>query len=436
MVRKVIDIIGPTSAFEEKGVEENKNKEIEDFSVQRFSTAEARLKKRESAKRKKGFVWTMIFAGIFVLVTAGWLIGIFYPKLTLRLYPQIEKQSFEEEVEVNAVQLYLDQENKILPGRFFEGEAEENMTFKTQGREVWDEKARGTIKIYNSCQPPRSITLREGTRFLSSEGGKIFRTVERVVLAPAQNEGGKLVPSVKEVAVIAQEGGDEYNIGPSKFSIPGFAGSTFYYTIWAESEKPMTGGFKKEVEVIKKEDLAIAEESLKKALLKKAKSLLETQLPADFVLDEGALVIEDFQKNCTTQEGEKVPQFSCQGKIKVKGLAFNLTELKNLALNCLVGKLDPEKDFDRQNLSFEFSPKSLVSETGKMLLGVKIKINSYPKIHPENILAQVGGKSEEEIKGILFEQYPFLQEAKVVFWPFWAKKAPKDKERIKVELGF
>jgi len=385
------------------------------------------------AKNKKIFLKFLIG----ILVISGMVLGVyftsgFYSKLTLYLVPETKSESFEIEVEVNVSQDKVDLRENIIPGRFFETEKEKWQTFESTGKDFLEIKAKGVVKVYNSHTPPRAVALRASTRFLSAEGGKIFRTPEKIYLPPAKISGGKTIPSFKEVQVIAQEAGEEYNIGPSKFSVPGLAGTSLYYTIWAESEDPMTGGLRKEIKKVSEDDLKNAKSILRENLKKLAENSLKNKLSPDFVIAPGASFVENFQSSCLAKAGDEKNQFNCEGKIKIGALAFKLSDLKEIAKNHILSNIPSLKDFDPQSMALEYKSENLLKEDGKMILFLTIKVNIYDKISEEIVKGRVRGKSEKEIRDALNKSYPQIKKMKFDFWPFWVKKAPASQERIKV----
>ncbi len=411
-------------------------------SARKKKKTEKQSKKQKQKKKKKIRIRLtkskLSYASIIILcflVILLWLTSGFYSKLTLEVKPKTETKTFEEEVEVNVNQDFFDIEDKIIPGQFVEDTQQKSQLFNTEGKEFVEEKAQGTIRVYNSYNPPRSITLRETTRFLSSEGGKIFRSPEKIYLEPAQLKDGKIVASFEDIRVVAQEGGESYNIGPSEFSVPGLTGTAFYYSVWAESTSSMSGGFKKEMAVLKKEDLTRAEDSLKEELLKTIKDSLKSNLSQGYILGDDAVFVKNFEFSCSEEEEEKVAQFNCQAEMTLKGLIFKISELEEIALEKIKSELSDDEDFDPNVLVMDFLSKNLVSDSGKIVLDLRIKINQYEKISDEAIISRIKGRTKKQINEILLTNYPQIESLKYNFWPFWVNKAPNDIERIKVEVN-
>ncbi len=390
-------------------------------------------------KKKPSFSFSKKLIGFFVVlgVVLGSIIFLsFQSKLTLYVTPATEPVEFSQEVEINISQETVDFQKKIIPGKFFTETKEKWETFQATGKDFEESKARGTIKVYNTNNPPTAVTLRANTRFLSAEGGKIFRALEKIYLPAASLKGGKIVPSTREIEVIAQEGGEDYNIGPSKFSVPGLVGSALYYSVWAESENKMEGGFKKEIKKVAEEDLERAEESLGESLKELTRDSLKNKIPADFVLKDEGVFEEDFQLSCFAEPEELIEEFNCRGEIKLKGLAFQADNLEEFAITSIFQEIPPTKEIYQPSLTLDTLSKGLIAEGEKMILEIKIEGDVYERIAEDVFLSQIKGKSKTQIENIISKNYPQIENWEIVFWPFWIKKAPKNLQRINFLLTF
>ena len=386
-------------------------------------------------KKKPHFPFWLKISLVFLVLILGVIVWLsFHSQLTLGVKPKTDLEKFQQIVEVNISQIEVDFQNAVIPGQFFKKEKEKWETFQASGIDFEAKNARGVIRVYNAHTPPTPLTLREKTRFLSSEGGKIFRALKKIYLPPAKVINGKVIPSEVAVEVEAQEPGEDYNIGPSKFSVPGLAGTAFYYTIWGESEKNMEGGFKKEVKKITTQDIEEAKEKLKEDLYQLAKNSLKSQIPEDFVLVEDAIFEEDSQISCFGKPEDRLSEFNCQGKIKIKGLGFELADLKELATKLLLNKIPSVKSFWPDSLKLNFSPQTLIPEEGKMILNLEVEVETYTKISKVTLTSQIKGLSKTEIEKIVSESWPQVEKIEFKFWPFWIKKAPHNPERIKIKL--
>jgi hypothetical protein len=415
MKKKIIDILPPGETFKTLDTKSDKQK-----------------KKGKKRERFFNFWWLL---GIVVIgFLAFYISSPFYSKATLYLVPETESKVFNLDFEVNVSQKTANLTDNVIPGSLFEIEKETSQTFKSTGEDFEKGKAQGIIRVYNSHTPPRAITLRATTRFLSSDGGKIFRSLKAVYLPPDRIQGGKIIPSFKDVSVVAQEAGESYNIGPSKFSVPGLVGTSLYYTVWAESNDNMRGGYKKGVAVVSEKDLISAENSLKTSLKALSLESLKKELGKEFVFSEDFVFIDDFQFSCDKKEGDTADEFGCEGKIKGGVLTFKNNILQKMVLNYISQNLPALKDYDQKSLTLNFNLKNIIKDKGKMVLSLEIVLRVYDRISEELLLSNIKGLSESETEDAVFRIYPRVKKIKLDFWPFWVKKTPKDSERIKTIL--
>ena len=132
---------------------------------------------------------------------------------------------------------------------------------KAAGKEEVSERAQGKIFVYNtgSESPQRLI---KNTRFESPDG-LIFRIQESIeVPGVSTNEEGDTVAGSVVADVFAESTGEQYNIQPSRFTVPGLEGTSQYDTIYAESTTAFTGGFEGEKYIIDEAEYNTAKQSL------------------------------------------------------------------------------------------------------------------------------------------------------------------------------
>jgi len=427
MVKKVIDIIPP----EENTCFKKEKRQAEAKMIGAFKKARPDKDLAEK-KRWKAFAFGLVAFTLSLLA----ILTLFYSKASLRIKPFLVQKEIEEEIKVDVSQEEFDIENKIIPGELFEVKVDLEKKFQTSGEIVESGKAEGIITVYNRREPPRAVRLRKETRFLSAEKEKVFRAVEKIYIPPATFKKGKLVPGSAKVRVVAAEPGEDYNIGPSKFSVPGLAGSVLYYSVWAESASPMTGGYLKKAKVVADEDIKKAKKEMEEALLERAAEKLKESIPKGFVFSKASIFKTDAQFSCSPQAGGKAEVFACRSVMTAKTLCFKFSYLSKFAELKLKDSLRPGEKLAPGTVEIVFSPKNALSVSGKLILRLKVKFKVYKEIPEKKIISAVKGLSKKEIKQQMGLNYPEGSLLSVRFFPFWLLKAPKNPERIKIELTF
>lgn len=398
------------------------------------SKKEKKIRKQRQPLKLPSFNILYGVLGVVIVLAIIVIVLSFQSKLTLKVSPVFKEVKLTEEVKVSISQTSLDFTGKVIPGQLFSTEEEKWNTFKSTGSGEEGGKAKGTITIYNSHTPARFVTLVAQTRFLSAEKGKTFRIKEKVVIPPATNQGGKLVPSSVEVEVEAQESGESYNIPASTFSVPGLSGSALYYSVWAESDSPIKGGFESETKIVTKDDLDLAKESIRKELEEISSQSLKSVVPDGFLIGTDAVLFEDFQSSCFQEEGATAIEFNCYGKVKAVGLGFRRADLREISKKFIALKINTEEKLSNNSLNYSFSSLGSITKAGSVILDLKVTGDVYREINEDVLIFDVLGKNKDSIQSVITENYPQIKSISMKFWPFWMRKAPKNEDKVSLEL--
>lgn len=409
MARKIFDIIPP------KKIEALRDRE---FRPSIFLPKISLFKKRI-------FIFLIFFLILFFLVVL-----ILPGKAKIEIWPKMEVLSLKSELKVDSQ--IKEVNSQAISGKIIEVEELLSQQFLASGKTLKEGKAQGIIRVYNSYSSAPQ-TLIATTRFVSAEG-KLFRTPKRVVIPGKQVLGGKSVPGEIDIEVVADQAGPEYNIGPSTFSIPGFAGTPRYTGFYGKSFKSMTGGFKKEVSFVTKEDLKLASKILEEKAIEKAKNSLKEKIPEDFILLEGAVVSEILELSSLAEAGQEIESFLVKAKAKAKALVFKKSELKEWALNFIRSEISEKKEVKEDSLDLEYSIKNINLEKGKLDLLLEFSAQIFLKINTDTLKETIKGKKEDEVKKEVLGNFPAISKTKVKLSPFWLRRLPKDPASLEIEL--
>ena len=148
------------------------------------------------------------------------------------------------------------------------------------------QSATGSVVLYNAYQKT-AYKLVKNTR-LSTADGKIYHLDNAVTIPGYTGSGTSLVPGSVSVTVTAAAPGEDYNIAPTDFTVPGLAGTAQATTIYGRSATPLSGGTSGTVYTIPQDAASAAmgtlQDKLKASLLAKAK----VQVPDGYILYDGA----------------------------------------------------------------------------------------------------------------------------------------------------
>ena len=289
-------------------------------------------------------------------------------------------------------------------------------------REV-EERAGGMITIYNEFNTSEQILV-ENTRFESPEG-YIFRIRESVTVPGMSGSE----PGTLRVQVFADEPGENYNISPTRFTIPGFHGSPRFAGFYARSESPMEGGFVGTVPIIEEDDLEDARNKLREGLKEELLTMVNINVPDGFVLLEGAYSIKE---SFETKESEEA---SLVLNAHLIGAVFKKEDLARYLFK-KVSEEDGAVEIDSwDDLNFIFE-KEISEDDEELPFSVSGNVLFFHKIDKEKLVSDITGISRNDSQKIeeILNEYPTEGSTKVIISPSWTLSIPSDPDRIDVEI--
>jgi hypothetical protein len=325
---------------------------------------------------------------------------------------------------------------KVIPGIVVEKEKTVTKSFPASSKVFKEEKATGTIRVYNEYSTASQVLVAT-TRFVSTEG-KLFRTPEKVTVPGGHYEGEDFVPGEIDIKVVADQPGPDYNIGPSTFSVPGFAGTDRYTKFYAKSFQPMTGGYSEEVFQVTKEDLAAAEEVLTAEAKLESESALKDYLKSEefsvhsYYLEK-AIETEILGTFPLAEVGKEVENFDFQVKAKSETLTFKKEDIESFAREFILPQVPEGSELYEESLTINVSPETINLDSGKIILSLDTSAKIYSEIDTFVLKDNLKGRSLAETK-IFLENQSGITKIKVEFWPFWVRRVPEDLDKIEFNL--
>jgi hypothetical protein len=378
------------------------------------------IEKVEEKKPKRRFKNVLLF--IFFLLIFILSFSYFYlAKVKIEIWPKTETLDFEERILADLNTPQIDFTNKIIPARILEIKEEASQEFPASGK--IEKEAEGKIRVYNKNNFP--VTLKLGTRFQPANQEVIYFCSQTKFTIPAK---GFIDLPVKACFVKSGEG-EKYNIGPSKFSVPGLSGSELFFSVYGESSEPMKGGgtfFQ-----VTKDDLDKGKNILTDILFSKLEeSLKKENLNEIYILNE-TIKKEVLEINSNLKEGEIGEFFTLNGKGKLTALSLQKSDLENFAKEKILSQIPKGMKFQKESLKIDFQTESIDLEKGKVILKSKFSAKIFPDINLTLLKENLKGKNLAECKKIL-ENRQDITKAKIRIFPFFLQKIPKEEKKIEV----
>lgn len=376
-------------------------------------------------KKNKSLLYALV---IFVLVVGGGLLAsAFMGGADVTVYPK------HREPNVNAVF----EAKKIatadeLPYEIMTLEAEGERQVTASGEEMVTSQAVGTIFIYNA-QQTEPIRLVTNTRFESPDG-LIFKIKDPAIVPGYTMEGDKKVPGVTTAEVYADEVGEEYNIGPSRFTVPGFKGEPEYSTIYAESTSGFTGGFNGMKFIIDDAELQVAQQALRTELRNSLLERVAAEKPAGFVMFHDSVTFT-YESLPSVEYGENLA--TIKEKVLLRVPLFKEDTFAAFIAQATIPGYDkaPVRISDHSTFTFSYTDATTTSSDISNATSLSFNLTGKPQIiwtyDAEKLKADLVNANKTALTSIL-GSYPAIERANAVIRPFWKTKFPTKIDEIEI----
>ena len=305
--------------------------------------------------------------------------------------------------------------------------AEESGLVTATGITSGGQKASGKITVYNNYgSAPQKLIA--NTRFQTSDG-KVYR-IKGAISVPGMG--------VLEATVYADQAGEEYNIGPADFTLPGLKGGARFEKVFAKSKSAMSGGSSGNIRVVKKEDIDSVRASINEKIKNRLTEMFSKQKPEGYVLFDDAVKIEYIENSDNPKVGDSSGRAMT---FKVKGSATGYLFKKDALSKALtddnagdlkkVPKNDPILVENIESLDF-----SLISADAKNKeITVRLKGNAdfVWTVDTAKLLEEMLNYKGKDYTSV-FQNYPAIAKASIVQSPKWWPRFPKDKSKIKINI--
>lgn len=369
--------------------------------------------------RKKILILTLLFS--FFLVSLGFYFFGIKANVILSVKPKIEELNQLVTFSTNKASSF---EDNLIAGEFSSVELKGTTSKSTTGKKEVGERAKGTVTIFNSSR--NTVTFPTQTVIRSSNGLN-FLTLDKVTVA---SESADVPPKAgtANVNVEGEKFGTEYNLpsGTKFLSIGGNADTA------AKNDNPFSGGTKKEITVVAKEDLAELEKNLSHKLRDEAKNQILNKL------DSGKQILPDFITISLTSSdfdkkiGDEATKLNLEGKVNFKALVFERNTIFDYSEKHLVPQ---GSSINRENLKINFKNAKAKNERD-VEAELNIEARILPQVNIEEVTSKISGKSFKEAESLLLA-IPNITSVKITFspnLPFLPKVFPRINKNIKIEI--
>lgn len=326
----------------------------------------------------------------------------------------------------------VDITNKIAPAQVKTIEQPVTKKFTATGKKDVGNKASGKVIFYNCSKDDKlgdiDRTVPTGTGVSAS--GLTFITQKEVVVKPSTFIGNNCLmnkPS-EEVSVVAQFGGDKYNVSARDYDVAGFASMT------AADEDGMGGGTTKLVTVVSQTDCDTAKNELLNTKTDDYKNQLAAQLSTVGLLPiRDTFVSATGAFSCNPEVDKEAAESTATLQFKLTMSGVNITSLEKIV------QTEVNKQLKGTQSIFDTGVKTAVinvtekKPNGDIVFAMQTDAQTGIKKDAEAVAKLIAGKKYGESLTTLKAQAG-VADAKINYSPFWVTKTPKDVKRISVDF--
>jgi len=379
----------------------------------------------EMEKTKKSRFLFKLVISFLILILLGALGAVILNRIStvaVNVFPYKEILAIDSRIRARA--------NTTADGLLFEIaqlNAEESGLVTATGISSGGQYASGKIIVYNNygSAPQRLIA---NTRFQTSDG-KVYR-IKGAISVPGMG--------MTEATVYADQAGEEYNIKPTDFTLPGLKGGPRFEKVFAKSKSAMSGGSSVNARVVKKEDIDSVRTAVNEKLKNRLTETLSKQKPEGYVLFAGAVKIEYMENPDNPKVGDSSSRsmaFKTNGS--ATGYLFKKDALAKALADDSSGdlkKAPKNEPVAVDNVeSLDFSLISADAKNKEITVRLKGNADFVWVVDTAKLLEEIVNYKGKGYTSV-FQNYPAIEKAAIVKSPKWWPRFPKDKSKIKINI--
>lgn len=300
--------------------------------------------------------------------------------------------------------------SKLLPAEKVTVSKSGGQAKETTGKKITGEKAKGEVTIYNR-RTDDSKKFDTGTTLLAGDKKLSFILDEDVTIASASaGPDYSIVPGKNKAGISAAAIGPESNLETNtEFQIGNYSKSIYI----AKNESALSGGSRKEIRVVSKNDQAELKTLVLASLKNQAKTASETDHPDKLILIDTASVKVN-KEIYSADIGEETPSVSLDIDSEIDFLAVARQQLNNFLASLTADKIPAGFTINQETT--KVSVENVNFENKKAAFDAIFQTQLVPQTDKKELISLIAGKRPEEAGSIL-KRLPHLKTVDMNFVP-------------------
>lgn len=361
------------------------------------------------------------------LIAVMALVIVVLPSANVTVYARSQTVARDLDLVIDANQESVDAGRLTLPATKVDETKQVTRTFTTNGKREVGSKAQGRVAIYNLTGS--SMNLRSSTTVLTVGTKTYYFTSDQNGITALESPSKDSNATTADI--VAAEGGEDFNLpAGTRVEINNQTFGSQPQRLYAKTITQVIGGSSRFVSVVSREDL----DSSQKELIRKAVEEVNGGLSEGRKLVEGAYNVEVTNFTPDKPEGIESTTYAASAAVKITGLAFNESDLRQMVRGRLTQTLGADKALQEAELDeIVYKIKTLDLAAGIMQLSIHYESQAKAKIDASDLITQLAGKSKEQASDILLTNQN-IERVDISLAPSWQKSFPRLGTKIHIKI--
>ncbi|MDP2585539.1 MAG: baseplate J/gp47 family protein, partial [Candidatus Levybacteria bacterium] len=379
----------------------------------------------DATSGKLRIIITVILIFVVAIITSYFL--FLKTTITIIVDPEITEQN--KNVLFSTTEA-TDPSKSIIKGEFVSVSEDGSVSTAATGKKDIGTPAKGTITIFSTLN--QSKNLPEGTIIKSPNGLEFTFDSEVTIKAVASRSADEPPPpsQTTTVNITADQLGKESNLpSGTRFTV------SFFETtdLVAKNDNPFSGGTKKEVTVVSKNDSVKLEDDILKQLENKAREDLQKQIGQNKILLPSFVTEILSKKSLNVGIGDEANQVTLTGTVEYQGISYDKNDLITFSKALLSKDIPPNQEVDYNNIKTVVLDMKQENDE-EIEANLNIKTLLLPKIDATKMTKNLKGKSFKFTQD-LFYKLPQVANVDIKLspnLPFLPKNLPAREKNITI----
>jgi hypothetical protein len=399
--------------------------------VPKPSKADTKKSKKDKSLKVPNFErfrkWLIIgLIGLVILLVLGFILLHTLPKASI--YVQTDASNVNSSVNINlsTTATTLDPSTNTVPAKQVNETKTYTATTNATGQQNNGQKATGSaVMIAGACSGTIPNDIPAGTGI--SSGGLTFITQQSTTFVPVVHNKqctlqGQNPSGTSSIPISAQNGGANYNLNNSNFTVPGYS--------QVNANGTTTGGTDQFVQVVSQTDITTAENKIV-TNSPGAKQELSTQLSQNNYYP----LVDTFTTANPTITPSQAAGANASSVTVTEAVNYTMYGARQSDLNTLLNSsIKQQVGANQSILNNGISTASFSSNGSPTALTMQTTAVVGPNINVATIKTQVAGKKSAEIQANVGNN-PHVTSVTVKFSPFYVSTAPTNTSKISVVIA-